>query len=181
MNRSPATQATILIIDSDPLMLTAMAAVLNLAGHECHCARDSEAALKAARALSLDVIVCDGDLPQGDGLALCRDLRREAGARDAAVVILAGDRKAEKGAPLESDGEYCLNKPIDPRTLQDVVDKALWMPHLLRTRLAPARGEGDALTTRTDVSSGHSPSGMHTPSGAHGSPRTQAKAGAIHP
>ena len=138
MNRSAATQATILIIDSDPLMLTAMAAVLNLAGHECHCARDCEAALKAARGLPLDLIVCDYDLPEGSGVELCRDLRREAGAADAAMIILAGEGANAKWALVESDGEFWLKKPIDPHALQEMAEKALWMPHLLRTRLESA-------------------------------------------
>lgn len=159
MNRSLATQATILIVDSDPLMLTAIAAVLNLSGHECHCARDSVAAFKAARGLNLDLIVCDNDLPEGSGVDLCRDLKREIGARDAATIILASERTSaqwaeQEGAPhstttsapgsttasstTENASEYRLIKPIDPRALQDLVERALWMPHLVRTRLEMA-------------------------------------------
>jgi DNA-binding response OmpR family regulator len=140
MNRSSATQATILIIDADPLMLTAIAAVINMAGHECHCARDPEAALKAARGLSLDLIVCDEDLPEGSGLELCRDLRRETGAADASILILAGETARAKWALDEGAGEFTLAKPIDPRILQETVERALWMPHLVRTRLELAHG-----------------------------------------
>jgi DNA-binding NtrC family response regulator len=137
-NRSLATQATILIVDSDPLLLTAMAAVLNLSGHECHCARDSVAALKAARRLNLDLVVCDNDLPEGAGIELCRDLKREHGARDAATIILASPGGAAQWEPEESAGEYRLDKPIEPRALQEIVERALWMPHLVRTRLESA-------------------------------------------
>ena len=48
MNTLASDKAVILIVDSDPILLTGTAAVLHTAGYECHCARDSQVALKAA-------------------------------------------------------------------------------------------------------------------------------------
>src|SRR5262245_61401707 len=52
---SPQQPAVILVIDDDALTLTGTAATLDAAGYECHCARDADAARKAARSLSLDL------------------------------------------------------------------------------------------------------------------------------
>src|SRR5947207_14946101 len=77
MNFGKPKKAVILIIDNDPLTLTGVAAVLDMSGYECHCARDPEAALKAARRESLDLIISDVNLGGESGLELCRDLRSE--------------------------------------------------------------------------------------------------------
>ena len=49
MNRPQQDQPVILVIDPDPLTLTAVAAVLDMQGYECHCARDGEAGQRCGR------------------------------------------------------------------------------------------------------------------------------------
>ncbi|MCA9154424.1 MAG: response regulator [Pirellulaceae bacterium] len=141
--------AVILIIDSDPITLMGMAAVLNMAGHECHCARDAEAALKAMRTLSLDLVVCDIDLKYGSGFALCQELKQQSNMADVPFMFVTSaddpdivDRCREAGA------SYYLRKPFDPDVLMDIVDKALWMPHLVQNRMnlrGPIRSANHAI------------------------------------
>lgn len=128
--------AVILIIDEDALTLTGVAAVLNMSGHECHCARDRVAAMKAARTLALDLIICDVDLAAESGLDLCRDLRLEPGLDDVPVMFIS----ASQGPDIvrrshEAGGAYYLRKPFDPDVLIELVNKALWLPHLVQTRV----------------------------------------------
>ena len=95
MHLKPQNPAVILVIDDDPLTLTAVAAMLHLAGNECHCARDREAAVKAARSLKPDVIVCDIDLDRENGLDLCRELKQKHGLEDVAIVFLSSSESPE--------------------------------------------------------------------------------------
>ena len=36
----------------------------------------------------------------------------------------------------DAGGAYYLRKPLDPEVLIDLVSKALWLPHLVQSRLA---------------------------------------------
>ena len=81
MYTMPQNPAVILVVDNDPLTLTGVAATLDMAGYECHCARDAEAANKAGRTLNLDLIICDVNLDGENGLDVCREIREERGDR----------------------------------------------------------------------------------------------------
>ncbi len=128
--------ATILVIDRDPLTLTAVAAALHLVGYECHCARDSEAALKAARGLELDLVICDVDLEEVSGFDLGREIRQQPGQTEVPMIFVsARDNNDPVRQAHDAGGMYFLRKPFDPDVLLELVDKALWMPHLVHSRM----------------------------------------------
>ena len=124
--------AAVLLIDEDPLTLTATAAVLHLTGHDCHMARDGEAALKAVRGLSLDLIVCDVDVEGGEGIRLCRELRAEPNGQDVPLIFVSGQDEPAAIKDQRAKGDcYFLKRPFESNDLVDLVETALWMPHLL--------------------------------------------------
>ncbi|MEE2640314.1 MAG: response regulator [Planctomycetota bacterium] len=134
--KSFTTKPQILVVDPDPLTLTAVAAALHLSGYESHCARDSEAALKAAADESLDLIICDTKLEGESGLDLCREIRLMNGKEDVPVMFVSSSQAADIiHRAHEAGGAYYLRKPFDPHVLLDLVEKALWMPHLVETNL----------------------------------------------
>jgi DNA-binding response OmpR family regulator len=139
----PQCPATILVVDDDPLILTGVAATLDMAGYECHCARDAEAARKAARTLSLDLIICDVHVDGASGLELCNELRREKNNRDVPVLFVSSHQAPDIiRRSHDAGGAYYLRKPFDPDVLIELVGKALWMPHLVKSRIdrvEPAR------------------------------------------
>ncbi|HTN75100.1 MAG TPA: response regulator [Pirellulaceae bacterium] len=127
-----------LIIDSDPLLLTGMAAVLDMQGFECHLARDPEAAVKAARSLDLDLIICDVNLAGYSGLALCREMREEHGQAEVPVMFTSQQQLPDIiHSTFDETGAYYLRKPFEPSVLIELVNQALWMPHLVQTRVEP--------------------------------------------
>lgn len=135
----------ILIVDSDALTLTATAAVLDMSGYECHCAQDSEAALKAVRTLTLDLIICDVQLRGESGLELCREMHAEPNGRDVPVLFVSSQQLPDIVRKVHAaGGAYYLRKPFDPDVLIDLVDKALWMPHLVKNRI---RSESSSMLT----------------------------------
>ncbi len=137
MSALASEPAVILIIDNDPIMLTGMAAVLDMSGYECHCARDSVAATKAARTLALDLIICDVDLGRDNGLELCGQLRQLPGVEDVPMMFISSAQSPDiVRRSHAAGGAYYLRKPFDPEVLIELVSKALWMPHLVQTRVA---------------------------------------------
>ncbi len=132
-------RGVLVIVDNDPLMLTGVAAVLHQHGYECHCARDTEAAFKAARSVSPDLILCDTHLGEESGLDFCRDLKADPQLRDIPVLFVSGSRDPQiVGLAQQAGGAYYLSKPFDPNILIETVDRALWMPHLIQSRIEAA-------------------------------------------
>jgi CheY-like chemotaxis protein len=129
--------AEILVIDFDPLTLMGTAAVLDMAGYVCHCARDRQAAIKAAQTIGLDLVICDVNLGGQSGLDLCRELRRLPGMQDVPVMFVSTSQLPDiVRRSHEAGGAYYLRKPFDPSVLIELVGKALWLPHVVQSRLA---------------------------------------------
>lgn len=129
--------AEILIIDGDPLTLMGTAAVLDLAGYVCHCARDRQTAVNAARTIGLDLVICDVHLGEQSGLELCRELRLLPGMQDVPVMFVSTSQLPDiVRRSHEAGGAYYLRKPLDPSVLVELVGKALWLPHIVQSRLA---------------------------------------------
>lgn len=136
MNTLAADKAIILVVDSDPVLLTGTAAVLHSAGYECHCASDSQAALKAARSLPLDLIICDVLLGSESGLELCKHIRKQPGCIDVPMMFVSSQQLPDiVRRSYEAGAAYYLRKPFDPDVLIELVGKALWMPHLVSGKL----------------------------------------------
>lgn len=129
-------RAVLLVIDADPLSLTATSAVLHCADYEVHCAASREAALKAARDLELDLIVCDLDIGGIEGYSLIDEIRQIPQRSDVSVMYSSACQQPEVIRKSHAQGAvYHLRKPFDPQVLLELADKALWMPHLVRTRI----------------------------------------------
>jgi len=129
--------AEILLVDDDPLALIATAAALDMAGYVVHQAKGRQAAIKAARTLGLDLVICDVNLAGESGLELCRELRKLPGLEDVPVMFISATQLPDiVRRSHEAGGAYYLRKPLDPEVLVELVGKALWLPHLVQSRLA---------------------------------------------
>jgi DNA-binding response OmpR family regulator len=124
-------KAVVLVIDDDPDIVAGLAKVLSAAGYVAHCCRDAEGAMECVRKLTPDLIISDINLGGYSGLQLCERIRKEEGMSDVPLMFLSGAqipdiirRSHEVGAT------YYLRKPFDHNVLLELIDKALWMPHL---------------------------------------------------
>lgn len=136
MNAKQTEKPVILVVDPDALTLTAMAASLHLSGYECICAQDGQAALKAAEAESLDLIICDLGVDGNQGLEISRQVRGITGLSDVPVMFVSANQTPDiVRRTHDAGGAYYLRKPFDPEVMLELVDKALWMPHLVGSRL----------------------------------------------
>jgi len=127
-----AEKPTVLVIDDDPDIVASLARVLTTAGYNSMCCHDYDGAIDSVRDNSPDLIISDINIAGQSGLRLCETIKRDMGMSHVPVIFLSGAqipdiiRRAH-----EAGGTYYLRKPFDPQVLLELVDKALWMPHLV--------------------------------------------------
>lgn len=101
----------ILVVDDDAEARNGLGSLLRGEGFVVEVAEDGAAALVAVRACCPDVVLTDLNMPNIDGLELCRTLR--VLEPDLPVVVAsAGDTPAAIRAMKEGAGDY-LTKPLD--------------------------------------------------------------------
>jgi two-component system, OmpR family, KDP operon response regulator KdpE len=100
----------ILVVDDEPQILRAVRASLEAAGYEVDVAETASAALTAAGARPPDAVILDLMLPDGNGIDVCRELRRWL---TAPILVLSaiGDEQ-EKVAALDAGADDYVTKPF---------------------------------------------------------------------
>jgi len=135
MNTTNREPAEILLVDDDPIALADAATALDSAGHLVYQARDRISALRIARTEALDLVICDVNVGGNSGLELSRELRLP-GMQDVPVMFISRTQLPDiVRRSHEAGAAYYLHKPLDPEVLIDLVGKALWLPHLVQSRL----------------------------------------------
>ena len=131
-----AHQTVILLVDDEPEVLGEVSAVLNAAGYVCHCCSTAAQALQRAREISPDLIISDIQLQGETGLEMCEQLRKELSLYDVPVMFLSGAQIPDIIRRSHAvGGSYYLRKPFDPEVLLELLQKALWMPHVAHSHL----------------------------------------------
>lgn len=105
---------SVLLIEDDKALCIELSAYLVRVGFTVLCVA-TLADARVALADFPDLLVVDINLPDGDGLDLCRELSR----RDVGVVICtARDERELRIASLRSSVDAYLVKPVDPEELE---------------------------------------------------------------
>jgi two-component system, OmpR family, response regulator len=105
----------ILLIDDDELLAAPLGAFFKRFEFELDSALSPSAGLAKLRAQSFDAAILDVMLPEMDGFALCREIRRES---DIPIIMLTarGD-VMDRVIGLEIGADDYLPKPFEPREL----------------------------------------------------------------
>ena len=114
--------ARILIIEDNPTNLELMSYLLKAFGHEVLTAMDGEEGIEAARRSTVELIICDVQLPKLDGFGVVAHFKSQPALRSIPIVAvtalaMVGDR--DKLLAAGFDGY--LSKPIDPETFVSAV------------------------------------------------------------
>ncbi len=139
-----ADQLTILAVDDEPTQLADLARLLRGAPavREVECAGDGHDALLKASAQSYDAIFLDVRMPDLDGLALGRVLRRFAIAPQL-VFVSAYDNAAVDAFELNAL-DY-LRKPVARRRVEEAVERVAAAVESSRSGPEPAGGGGGGM------------------------------------
>jgi two-component system cell cycle response regulator len=122
---SPRAAPRILLVDDAPDVLRVHSRFLKAAGMEILTADNGTLALAVAHHAVPDVIVTDVDMPDMDGLDLCRRLRADASTRGVGVVVVTGDSYAYARAALAAGCNAVLPKPCSRMLLLTTVRRLL--------------------------------------------------------
>ena len=100
----------VLVVDDEPQILTALTIVLRGAGYSVQEARTMAGAIDAVRHQPPDLILLDLVLPDGNGLDVCREVRRWS---EVPIVVLSavGDER-EKVRALDAGADDYVTKPF---------------------------------------------------------------------
>jgi two-component system OmpR family response regulator len=125
-----ATSDRILIVDDDPEIRRLLADYLAKNGFDAYTARDGREMRQALERHAIDFVVLDLNLPDADGLALCRKLRVDS---DLPVLMLtARGEETDRIVGIEMGADDYLVKPFSPRELLARIKSIL-----RRTRAVP--------------------------------------------
>lgn len=118
--------AKILAVDDSASMRQMVSFTLKGAGHEVLEASDGVEALKLAEGQSVDLVLSDVNMPNMDGITLCKNLRQLGTYKFTPILMLttesAGDKKME-GKSAGATG--WIVKPFNPDQLLTTIKKVL--------------------------------------------------------
>jgi len=111
---------TILVVDDDPHIRQLLLFAFRKAGHATAEAADGEAALAAIAEHKPDLVILDINMPQMDGLEVCRRIRA---AGDLPILFLSSrDDEIDRVLGIELGADDYVVKPFSPR---EVVARAM--------------------------------------------------------
>ena len=105
----------ILVVDDEPKIVRIARDYLERSGFRIVPAYDGASALAAARQEKPDLVVLDLNLPEMDGLDVCRTLRRESSLP--IIMLTARAEEADRLIGLELGADDYIVKPFSPREL----------------------------------------------------------------
>jgi DNA-binding response OmpR family regulator len=127
--------STILVVEDETSIASFVAAYLRNAGYGVKTAASAQTALIQLAGDSPALIILDLNLPDGDGVELCRRIRKTS---DVPILMLtARDEDIDKIIGLEVGADDYMTKPFNPRELVARVKSIL-------RRAAPERRKGES-------------------------------------
>lgn len=106
----------VLVVDDDPHLCDVVSYTLTREGYAVSVAHDGKAALTAlAREAAFDLVVLDVQMPEVNGLEVCRRVRETSSIP--IVFLSSRDEELDRVVGLETGGDDYVTKPFSPREL----------------------------------------------------------------
>jgi two-component system, OmpR family, response regulator len=105
----------ILVVDDDPHIRDVISFALEKAGMTTDTARDGREALMSFQRHPPDMIILDIGMPDTDGLAVCREIRKSSNVP--ILFLSARDDEIDRVIGLEIGGDDYVTKPFSPREM----------------------------------------------------------------
>jgi DNA-binding response OmpR family regulator len=107
---SAAEPLRILVIDDEPAMVGAVAALVGSEGHRVSAAYDGEEGLQRYDAERPDLVILDLAMPGLDGLGVCAAIRRRGSTP---IIVLSGEgQELAKVEALDAGADDYVTKPF---------------------------------------------------------------------
>ncbi|MGZ3524457.1 MAG: sigma-54-dependent transcriptional regulator [Thermodesulfobacteriota bacterium] len=124
MDRKPMEKKVILIAEDDPTVGESLRHLLKRKGNEILLASNGKEALQLFRHGSIDLVITDVVMPKMDGIELLEAVK---GLKpETEVIVISAQGTIEKAVQAMKLGAFdFIEKPINPRVLSLLVDRAL--------------------------------------------------------
>jgi DNA-binding response OmpR family regulator len=124
---SPLTDKSILIVDDDPDVVTALKAVFSDCGANVSTAHDGNEAIEQFEAIKPDLVVLDAMLPKRSGFLVLERLKgKRANGHRPRVIMITGNHGKRHQDWAESLGvDAYLNKPFRMDRLMESAESLL--------------------------------------------------------
>ena len=119
-------QATILIVEDNPLTLHVLIEYLKNLGFNTPVARSGEEALRQIGIAKPDLILLDILLPGIDGFETCHRLKSNETTKNIPIIfITALSDTTDKVKAFEAGGVDYITKPFDPEDILTTIERAV--------------------------------------------------------
>lgn len=126
INRNPATDLSLLIVEDNVDMLTALDELLSKQYHTFTAANGREALEVVKQHPELQFIVSDISMPDMDGLTLCRELKGDINTSHMIIVMLTAMISSDNQvASYDAGADAYLPKPFESKVLNALLTN-LW-------------------------------------------------------
>src|ERR1700682_1323467 len=143
---APEPKTSLLIIEDDDNISTAIEEYFSRAGYAVKTAPDGLAGIEAVVKNRPDVVILDLMLPKMDGLAVCKELRQK-NPQMPILMLTAKDDVVDKVLGLEMGADDYITKPFSLRELEARIKTVL-----RRTRNTSEQG---GLKHEAPITRGH--------------------------
>ncbi|MCP9449037.1 MAG: response regulator [Nitrospira sp.] len=117
---------TALVVDDSPTMRQMVAFTLMNAGFTVIEAEHGKDAVKKIAGKKMDIVVTDLNMPEMDGIALIKELRKSADFKYTPILMLTTESAVEKKmAGKEAGATGWIVKPFNPDVLLGTIAKVL--------------------------------------------------------
>jgi len=143
--------ATLLIVDDDVSAREGLRSIFERAGHQTIAVGDAPAALRLLNKRACDLVLLDIELPEVDGLSLCRLLRAQPALKQLPLVVFsANDSEVQKVEAFTAGADDYIVKPSTPGELLSRINSHLNVAQ----RESELRGSNRELSFLADLGRG---------------------------
>lgn len=124
----------IILLEDDPILGRALTLTLEGAGYKCAWYKSATSFEQRDFALPCDLLILDIGLPDGNGIALLKELRSN-GDKTPAILLTAKDHEDSVVEGLTAGANDYVKKPFSNKELLARIKTTLREPNLTETRL----------------------------------------------
>ena len=113
----------ILIVDDEPLVLSAMESLLGFDGHRVETVSDGESALEKLALHPFDIVFTDLDMPKMPGDVLAKAIKKQS-PQQIVVMVTGSAEPVDRNQSKSASFDFTLSKPFRLHEIRDIIRKA---------------------------------------------------------
>lgn len=139
---SQLLEPVILAVDADPAALALIATLLEGNGCRVFTSRDITEAIAIAKENIIDLLICDMQVHSHSGLEIVGEIRKLPLRDDVPCLYTSAVQTPDVIHRRHQSGSaFHLKKPFDHEVFIEIVERALWMPHLVQSHIQAIHNE----------------------------------------